>query len=169
MVFHTLLSRSGQKHSVGWIWYFSDPKHSYPAGVTTEKENWAFWAKAWWAFTGMWEQRRTFCHMASTKAWHDCCSCVHHEGLLHLCHKRQGYCTTSLPALSQLNSLALMEAAWHLPCWETCGDAVPTHFLPAWDVKQFQMPSPSSSWHNPADWLWFLKLLQNWPQLMIAP
>lgn len=38
----------------------SDPKPSYPAGVTTEKENWAFWAKAWWAFTGMWQQRRTF-------------------------------------------------------------------------------------------------------------
>lgn len=38
--------------------------------------------------------------MASTKAWHDCCSCVHHEGL---CHKREGYCTTSLSALSQLN------------------------------------------------------------------
>lgn len=37
----------------------SHPKPSYPAGVTTE-ENWAFWAKAWWAFTGMWQQRRTF-------------------------------------------------------------------------------------------------------------
>lgn len=59
-VFHTLLSRSGQKHSVSWIWYSTDPKHSYPAGVTAEKENWAFWAKAWWAFTGMWEQRRAF-------------------------------------------------------------------------------------------------------------
>lgn len=59
-VFRTLLSRSGQKHSVGWTCYSSDPKHSCPAGVTTEKENWAFWAKAWWAFTGMWEQRRAF-------------------------------------------------------------------------------------------------------------
>lgn len=46
----------------------SDPKPSYPAGVTTEKENWAFWAKAWW---GMWQQRRTFSPYGEDKglAW----------------------------------------------------------------------------------------------------
>ena len=78
---------------------FSDPKPSYPAEVTTEKENWTVWAKAWW----MWQQGEPSPHMVSTKAWHNCCSCTHHEGLLPLCHKWQGYFITSLSALSQLN------------------------------------------------------------------
>lgn len=77
-------------------------------------------------------------HMASTKAWHDCCSCVHHEGPFHLCHKRQGYCTTSLSALSQLHGTGMergclaspvLSDAWRchahaLPAWLGC-EAVP--------------------------------------------
>lgn len=145
MVFHTLLSRSGQKHSVGWIWYSSDPNVAILLGSPLRRRIEHFGPKHDEPLQGCGSKGEPSPHMASTKAWHDCCSCVHHEGPFHLCHKRQGYCTTSLSALSLLKCTGIDRGYLASPVQGTCGDVRPTHFLPAWDAKQFQMPSPGSS------------------------
>lgn len=147
----------------------SDRKPSYPAGVTTEKENWASWAKAWWAFNKDVQQRRTFSPYGEHKslAW---LLFLHSSWeTASFVPQRQGYCITSLSVLSQLNCSGIeinCSASSALPDVGRCN----AHTLPArLDVKQFQQPSSGSSWHNAADWLWFLKPLQKWPQLMTVP
>lgn len=117
----------------------------------------------------MWDQRRAFSPYGEHKglawllflsaSWGTVPFVPQKRGLLY--HLPLCIVPTQCPGIDR--------GCWHLPCRATCGAVLPTHFLPAWDAEQFQMPSPGSSWHNPADWLWFLKLLQNWPQLMVAP
>lgn len=101
-VFHTLLSRSGKKNSVGWTWYSLVTLNlAILLGSPLRSRIEHFGPKHDEPLQGCGSKGEPSPHMVTTKTWHDCCSCMHHEELFPLCHRRQGYCNTSFSALSQ--------------------------------------------------------------------